>query len=125
MLWRTDVFGWTWGTPLVVGERIYAGAAGGTPYFFHHVAGFSVLDRKSGRILERWPLPDSAGAHQWGIAGSPALAGGTLVVTTIEGSVYGFGGPSGSSARAVGMGRRARASALRTPAPDRQRPALA
>lgn len=31
VLWRTQVHGWTFGTPLVVGERSYAGAAGGTP----------------------------------------------------------------------------------------------
>ncbi len=90
VLWRTDVFGWTWGTPLVVGERIYVGAAGGAPYFFHHVAGFAMLERATGRMLERWPIPESPDAHQWGIAGSPALAGDTVVVTTIGGSIYGF-----------------------------------
>ena len=31
VLWRTDVFGWSWGTPLVTAERIYAAAAGGAP----------------------------------------------------------------------------------------------
>jgi outer membrane protein assembly factor BamB len=90
VLWRTAVYGWTFGTPLVVGERIYAGAAGGTPYFIPHVASFSVLDRATGRLLERWPLPDSPDAHQWGIAGSLARAGDTVVATTIGGSVYGF-----------------------------------
>ena len=88
--WRTDVYGWTFGTPLVVGDRIYAGAAGGKPYAFRHVAGFAVLDRESGTLLRRWPLPESSGGHQWGIAGSPALAGDTVVATTIDGSVYGF-----------------------------------
>jgi len=87
--WRTDVFGWTFGTPVVTSDKIYVGAAGGTPYFIPHAAGFCVLDRATGRILERWPLPD-AGGHQWGIAGSLALAGDTLVATTIEGSIYGF-----------------------------------
>ena len=90
VLWRTDVFGWTWGTPLVIGERIYVGAAGGAPYFIQHVAGFATLERATGRMLERWPIPESPDAHQWGIAGSPALAGDTVVVTTIDGSIYGF-----------------------------------
>lgn len=90
VLWRTQVHGWTFGTPLAVGERIYAGAAGGTPYFVPHVASFNVLDRATGRLLERWPLPDSPDAHQWGIAGSLALAGDTIVATTIGGSIYGF-----------------------------------
>ena len=31
-----------------------------------------------------------AGAHQWGIAGSPVLAGRILVVATLDGSLYGF-----------------------------------
>ncbi|HEY5861653.1 MAG TPA: PQQ-binding-like beta-propeller repeat protein, partial [Casimicrobiaceae bacterium] len=90
VLWRTDVFGWTWGTPLVTADRIYVGAAGGKPYFIDHVASFTVLDRKTGRMLERWPLPDSPGAHQWGIGGSLALSGDTIVATTIDGAVYGF-----------------------------------
>jgi outer membrane protein assembly factor BamB len=90
VLWRSDVFGWTFGTPLVTDKRIYAGAAGGTPYFTRHVAGFCVLDRATGKVVERWPLADSAGAYQWGIASSLALAGDTIVATTIDGSIYGF-----------------------------------
>lgn len=31
VLWRTDVYGWTFGTPLLVGDRIFVGAAGGEP----------------------------------------------------------------------------------------------
>jgi outer membrane protein assembly factor BamB len=89
VLWRTDVYGWTWGTPLVTGERIYAGAAGGTPYVFRHVAGFNTIDRTSGKLLTRWPFPD-AGGHQWGIAGSPAAAGNAVIVATISGSLYAF-----------------------------------
>jgi len=89
VLWRTDVFGWTFGTPLVTADRVYAGAAGGTPYFIPHAAGFCVLDRATGKLLQRWPLAESAG-HQWGIAGSLALAGDTVVATTIDGSIYGF-----------------------------------
>jgi hypothetical protein len=67
-----DVFGWTFGTPLVTADRVYAGAAGGTPYFIPHAAAFCVLDRATGKLLQRWPLAESAG-HQWGIAGSLAL----------------------------------------------------
>lgn len=88
-LWRTDVFGWTWGTPLVDGGLIYAGAAGGTPYFIRHLAGLSVIDRRDGRLLARWPLPDTGG-HQWGIAGSPVDGGDVVVVSTIEGALLAF-----------------------------------
>jgi outer membrane protein assembly factor BamB len=90
VLWRTDVRGWTWGTPLVVGDRIYAGMAGGRPYFCTHLAGLAILDRTSGRLVARRPLPEVPGAHQWGIAGSVVLAGSTLVYATIEGGVYGL-----------------------------------
>jgi outer membrane protein assembly factor BamB len=89
VLWRADVYGWTWGTPLVTDDRIYAGAAGGTPYMFRHVAGFTTLDRKTGKLLTRWPLADSGG-NQWGIAGSPAAAGKSIIVATIAGSLYAF-----------------------------------
>jgi outer membrane protein assembly factor BamB len=90
VLWRTDVYGWTFGTPLLVGDRIFAGAAGGTPYFIPHVASFSMLDRKTGRLLRRFPLPEVPGAHQWGIAGSPVLAGDLVVVSTIQGGLMAF-----------------------------------
>jgi outer membrane protein assembly factor BamB len=99
VLWRTPVYGWSFGTPLVVGPYIYEGAAGGTPYMFPHVASFCVLDRATGKLVERWPLPDSPGAHQWGIAGSLALAGDTIVATTIDGSIYGFPLRSGEATR--------------------------
>lgn len=89
VLWRSDVFGWNWGTPLVTERHIYVGAAGGTPYFIRHQASFSVLDRKTGRLLTRWPLADTGG-HQWGIAGSPALAGDSVIVATIAGSLLAF-----------------------------------
>ena len=87
--WRSDVHGWSWGTPLVLGDRIHVGVAGGTPYFVKHVASYVTLDRASGRILTRWPLPD-AGGHQWGIAGSPSPDGDQVIVATIEGSLYAF-----------------------------------
>jgi outer membrane protein assembly factor BamB len=90
VLWRTDVHGWTFGTPLLVGDRIFAGAAGGEPYFIPHAASFSVLDRASGKLLSHFPLPEVPGAHQWGIAGSPALAGDLVVVSTIQGGLMAF-----------------------------------
>lgn len=87
--WRSDVRGWSWGTPLIVGDRIYAGMAGGTPYFIKHLASLSTLDRKTGKLLTRWPLADTGG-HQWGIAGSPVRDGDRVIVATIEGSLYAF-----------------------------------
>lgn len=96
VLWRSDVSGWTWGTPLLTDQHVYAASAGGTPYFVRHVAALSKLDRKTGRLLQRWPMPDTGG-HQWGIAGSPVLSGNTLVVASIEGSLYGFPNDDGDA----------------------------
>lgn len=89
VIWRGNVYGWTFGTPLATDERIYAGAAGGTPYFIRHDAGFVTLDRKTGRMLTRWPFADTGG-HQWGIAGSPARSGDSVIVATIAGSLFAF-----------------------------------
>ena len=87
--WRTDVHGWTFGTPLVDGDVIRVGAAGGTPYFIDHRASYATLDRKSGKLLARRPLPD-AGGHQWGIAGSVVRAGDLVLAATIEGALIAF-----------------------------------
>lgn len=87
--WRGNAWGWTFGTPLLTADRVYAGAAGGTPYFIRHDAGFVSFDRRSGKLLTRWPLADGGG-HQWGIAGSPVRSGDLAIVATIEGSLYAF-----------------------------------
>lgn len=87
--WRSDVYGSTWGTPLVLGNRVYAGAIGEAPYAIRHVGGFVTLDRATGKALSRYPLPD-AGNFQWGVAGSPVAAGGGIVVATIGGALLSF-----------------------------------
>jgi len=87
--WRSDVFGWTFGTPLALGDVLHVGTAGGTPYFIAHRASYATLDRRTGRVLTRRELPDTGG-HQWGIAGSPVRAGNLVLVATIEGSLYAF-----------------------------------
>ena len=87
--WRTDVHGWTFGTPLVDGDVIRAGAAGGTPYFIEHHASYATLDRATGKLLTRRPLPD-AGGHQWGIAGSVVRSGDLVLAATIEGALLAF-----------------------------------
>ncbi|MBB6065235.1 outer membrane protein assembly factor BamB [Pseudoxanthomonas broegbernensis] len=89
VLWRTDVLGQTWGTPLVLGERVVVGAAAAAPYFLRHEAGLAVLDRRSGALLARLALPEGHG-HQWGIAGNVSRSGDTLVAADIEGRLMGF-----------------------------------
>ncbi len=89
VLWRTEVQGQSWGTPLVLGDRLVVGTAAASPYFLQHEAGLAVLDRHSGALLARQVFPEGHG-HQWGIAGSVARSGDTLVAADIEGRLMGF-----------------------------------
>lgn len=89
VLWRTEVPGQSWGTPLVLGDRLVVGTAAASPYFIRHEAGLAVLDRHSGALLARLLLPEGQG-HQWGIAGNVVHSGDTLVAADIEGRLMGF-----------------------------------
>ncbi|HSM14889.1 MAG TPA: PQQ-binding-like beta-propeller repeat protein [Thermoanaerobaculia bacterium] len=90
VLWRTDVGGWSWGTPLVAGDRVWAAAAAGNPYFVEHRAGLGALDRATGRPLWRHPLDEPEGAFLWGITGSPVRAGDRVIVATAQGTLLAF-----------------------------------
>ena len=89
VLWRTDVGGWSWGTPLAIGDHLLVGMAAGKPYFLDHGAGIGLIDRRNGRLLSHYPLPSGHG-FQWGIAGSVATDGNVLVAADIEGVLMGF-----------------------------------
>ena len=89
VVWRTDVYGWNWGRPLVTEKRIYIGAAGGSPYFIRHRGSLTALDRATGKIAWRWAYP-ADNAHQWGFPAGPALDGKTLVIAAIDGTLYAF-----------------------------------
>lgn len=89
VLWRTDVGGWSWGTPLPQGDNLLIGMAAGHPYFLEHGAGIGILDRRDGRLLATHALPAGRG-FQWGIAGSLALQADVLVAADIEGVLMGF-----------------------------------
>jgi outer membrane protein assembly factor BamB len=90
VLWRSNVFGWAWGTPLLDGGRIYIGVAGVEPYFIRHVAGVAALDQRSGRVLWRWPYPKPQGAFVWGFASSPVKAGDSILLAGLDGTLYAF-----------------------------------
>ena len=100
VLWRTNVFGSPWATPEVSGERVFVSVEGVRPYFagvdpvvpypMRHYGSLSALDRKSGRILWRWPMPEWPGAWTSGFVASPAAADGLVVVGGLDGSLYAF-----------------------------------
>lgn len=89
VLWRTDVGGWSWGTPLALGDHLLVGMAAGHPYFLEHAAGVGVLDRRDGRLLATHALPSGRG-FQWGIAGNLVNHADVLVAADIEGVLMGF-----------------------------------
>jgi len=88
--WRTDVFGSPWGRPALTARRVYVGAVGTDPYNIRHVGGVVALERDTGRIAWRWPSPDIPGALQTGFAAAPAIAGDTMVIGGLDGSLYAF-----------------------------------
>jgi outer membrane protein assembly factor BamB len=88
VLWRTDVYGWTWSRPLVTEKYIYVAVAGGSPYDIRHVPSLTVLDRITGAIVWRWPAPESG--FVYGFVASPAVDRKTVVVGSVEGMLYAF-----------------------------------
>lgn len=90
VLWRTDIFGIAWGAPAVTEKILYASAGGYEPYQVRHFGGLLALDRETGRILWRWAAPRAAHQYETGFAAGPVLAGDTLVIGSMDGTLYGF-----------------------------------
>jgi outer membrane protein assembly factor BamB len=89
-IWETDVLGWAWGTPAVSGDRVYAGIAGPQKYVTNHVAGLVALERKTGRIAWRRPVPVHPTNFVSGYTGSVVIAGGVLAAPNVAGSIEGY-----------------------------------
>ena len=90
VVWRTDVFGWAWARPAVTTRRVYACAGGSEPYQIRHLGAFLALDRESGKIVWRWPMPDWPGSWTTGFAAPPVVDGHMLVVGGLDGTLYAF-----------------------------------
>ncbi len=88
--WRTDVFGWSWGAPLLTPRSVIVATSGVSPYEIRHVAALAALDRRTGKLRWRWPVREPPGAMYWGFAAGAALDGDTLVVGGLDGTLYGF-----------------------------------
>jgi outer membrane protein assembly factor BamB len=88
-VWTSDVHGWAWGQPAVTGQRVYVGTASQVGYPAQHAGGVLALDRATGAAVWRHAAaaPDS-GAY--GFPGSPALGGGHVFVTGLDGVVRAF-----------------------------------
>lgn len=90
--WSTDVRGLSWGTPLVVGDVVYAGAVGqnleGT--VIQHTGGLVALDRRSGALRWRYPVSGNNGDPFTGLAGSLTAEGGKIIGATLDGRLVAF-----------------------------------
>jgi outer membrane protein assembly factor BamB len=90
VLWRTDIYGWAWPRPALTEKMVYASAIGVSPYQMRHLGSLTALDRKSGKIVWRWPMPEAPGSWMNGFAASPVIEGNTLVVGGLDGTLYAF-----------------------------------
>jgi len=87
--WKTDVYGWAWGQPAVTDARVYAGTASQKDYLAGHKGLVVALDRATGRPAWYYAA-EPAATGSYGFPGSPAVGGGLVFVTGLDGKVYSF-----------------------------------
>jgi outer membrane protein assembly factor BamB len=90
IVWRTDVFGAPWGRPALTEKFVYEGAAAWAPYNIRHEGGLVALDRLTGRLAWRWPLPNPPGVYAHGLGASPVISEGLLLIGGLNGTLYAF-----------------------------------
>jgi outer membrane protein assembly factor BamB len=88
--WETDVLGWAWGTPAVTADAVYAGVAAPREYVTEHAAGLVALERKSGAILWRRPVPKDETSFVSGYPGSVVVAGDLLLAASVGGTLEAY-----------------------------------
>ncbi|MBA4137891.1 MAG: hypothetical protein C0518_11285 [Opitutus sp.] len=91
--WSTYVHGWMWDRVAVSDDTIYA-ATGctdlpGKPY---HASLFA-LERATGRVKWRVPMPELPGVLFSGFGSAPVLADGLLLAASLDGTLYAFPTP--------------------------------
>jgi outer membrane protein assembly factor BamB len=90
VVWRTDVYGCPWGRVAVTESAVFVSAVGYQPYTMRHFGSFTALDRKSGKIAWRWPMPEWPGSLGNGFAAGPVVANDLVIVGGLNGSLYAF-----------------------------------
>ena len=88
--WSAWVGGWTWGTPLVVGDTVYYGTAGTATYFVPTQASLGALDRKTGAVLWRTSVALKADQFASGYGGSLAYEKGLVFAGGLDGMLIAF-----------------------------------
>ena len=90
VIWRTDVFGWPWPRPVLEGNTVFVSTVGAAPYQTRHLGALSALDRATGKILWRWPMPEWPGSWTNGFHAPPIVTDNLVVVGGLDGSLYAF-----------------------------------
>ena len=88
--WATQVWGWTWGTPLVRGDTVYYATAGAPQYFISQRASISALDRATGQLRWRTPLPLRENAYLAGAPGSLVTDSTHLIASGFDGKLCAY-----------------------------------
>jgi len=83
--WVSDVFGITWGTPVVTADTVFAGTSAQVPAAIAHIGGITALDRRTGALKWRRVTPLPAGADRAGYLGSLVLADDKLIGAGYDG----------------------------------------
>jgi outer membrane protein assembly factor BamB len=75
---------------LVVGDTVYYGTAGAPQYFISQKASLGALDRQTGALKWRKPIPLLEKGYVSGIAGSLAYADGKILVANLDGTLSAY-----------------------------------
>jgi hypothetical protein len=72
-------------TPAVAGDTVCMGVAAPQKYVTKHASGLVAIDRRTGAIRWRRPIPPQADAFVSGYPGSALISGSVLVRGALEG----------------------------------------
>ena len=92
-LWRTDVGGWVMRAPAVTAKSVYASVAGAHrlgSFWLPQTSAVVALNRATGKVRWSWLLPGQPGGFLHGFLATPVIAGDTLLVGGIDGTLYAF-----------------------------------
>ena len=90
VIWSAQVWGWCWGTPVVVGDTVYYATAGTPKYFMTQRASIGALNRRTGALKWRKPIPLVDASYVSGISGSLAFADGKILAASIDGTLTAY-----------------------------------
>jgi outer membrane protein assembly factor BamB len=90
-VWKTDVWGWAWGQPVVTATRVYMPTSSLSGYPVPHRGGIFAVDRATGSAVWRYaaPTPAEEGVA-FGFVGSASVGDGRVYIAGLDGKVYAF-----------------------------------